>query len=166
MSEALHVPKELDREDRYAVLMPQWLTLIAGEPNRIANLANLAAAIYVGMEWHWVGFYLVDFRRDELVLGPFQGPISCTRLFHGKGVCASAWDCAEPVIVPDVSVFDGHVACSELTRSECVIPIVVEGQVVAVLDLDSAEERDFSNVDVACLHKLVTAIQNQWGTWE
>lgn len=154
------------REDKYLHELPQWIALVRDEPNGMANLANLAAALFQSFGWHWVGFYLVDANRDELVLGPFQGPVACTRLFHGRGVCAAAWDSKKPQLVPDVHVFPGHVACSAMTQSELVIPIVVHQQVVAVLDIDSASPSDFSEVDVEGLKPLCEFIGDHWNQWE
>lgn len=132
----------------------------------MANLANLAAALFQSFGWHWVGFYLVDRVRDELVLGPFQGPVACTRLVHGRGVCAAAWDSKLPQVVPDVQVFPGHVACSATTQSELVIPIFSNDEVVAVLDIDSAVLSDFSKVDLDGLQPLCDFIGNHWMQWE
>lgn len=166
MSQASHIPDSQDRSATYPSMVRQWCALIDGEHNRMANLANVASGISMAFPWHWVGFYLVDEKRDELVLGPFQGPVACTRLFHGKGVCASAWDSMQPVIVDDVQAFPGHVACSALTVSELVLPLVVEQRVVAVLDIDSIVPANFSQVDVEGFKPLLEAIQNAWMSWE
>lgn len=153
-------------EETYKTLMQQCLALIEGEPNRMANLANLAAALSHATDWHWVGFYLLDERRDELVLGPFQGPVACTRLFRGKGVCAAAWETGLPQIVGNVHEFKGHVACSAATNAELVLPIRVQGRVVAVFDIDSVHFNAFSVADVNALKPLISALENSWNLWE
>ena len=154
------------RSDQYAELGKQWESLFRGERNRIANLANVTAVLKSAFGWHWIGFYLVDFKEDQLVLGPFQGPLACTRLFHGKGVCAAAWDQKRPQLVPNVEEFNGHVACSSLTQSEMVLPIIVDDRVVAVLDIDSEHLADFSNEDLWGLTRLVDCIAEHWDQWE
>lgn len=166
MAETLALAPGASREERYEALSNRWKALLGDEPNRTANLANVAAVLKEAFDWHWVGFYLVDSVRDELVLGPFQGPIACTRLHHGKGVCAAAWDERTVQLVPDVHAFAGHVACSSLTESELVIPLVVEGEVVAVLDIDSVVRDDFSNDDVMGLTPLVDVLTEHWNAWE
>jgi GAF domain-containing protein len=147
MAEEITYDQSLTRKERYTTLLPQVKSLVSGEKSLIANMANVAAVIREAFGFHWVGFYLVE-SADELVLGPFQGPVACTRLRKGKGVCAAAWERAETVIVPDVEAFPGHVACSALSRSEIVVPVFNPvGEVVAVLDIDSSELDDFSTVD-------------------
>ena len=150
----------------YAVLVPQCLALIQGEPSLVANLANLSAALLHATNWHWVGFYLVDEIRDQLVLGPFQGPVACTRLSRGKGVCAAAWETTLPQIVSNVHEFPGHVACSAAANSELVIPIQLNGNVVGVLDIDAVELDAFSSKDVEALTPLIGAIEKSWNEWE
>ncbi len=150
----------------YKTLIPQCLALLKGEPSLVANLANVSAALKQLRGWHWVGFYRVDDARDELVLGPFQGPVACTRLRRGKGVCAAAWETATPQIVPNVHEFLGHVACSNATNSELVIPVETDGRVVAVLDIDSVEFDAFSRSDVEALKPLIEAIEGSWNQWE
>ncbi|MBV41801.1 MAG: hypothetical protein CL834_02090 [Crocinitomicaceae bacterium] len=150
----------------YKTLISQCLALLEGEPSLVANLANLSAALKHSNGWHWVGFYLVDDARDELVLGPFQGPVACTRLHKGKGVCAAAWETATAQIVPNVHEFLGHVACSNDTNSELVIPVQSRGRVVAVLDIDSVEFDAFSSSDVEALKPLIEAIEGSWNQWE
>ena len=140
------------REDQYKVLIPQIKALIDGEPDLVANLANSAAALRQTFDFFWVGFYLV--KNDELVLGPFQGDIACTRIQRGKGVCGSSWDQKQTLLVPDVDLFEGHIACSELSQSEIVVPIVKASTVVAVLDIDSAVKNDFSQTDQQYLEEL------------
>lgn len=152
MAEDLHIDISLGKEERYRQLIPQAEALVAGESNAIANMANLCAALKFGMDFFWVGFYLVD--ADELVLGPFQGPPACTRIKKGKGVCGYAWEKAETVIVPDVDQFPGHIACSSLSKSEIVIPIKKDGKVVAVLDVDSDTLDNFNDTDKIYLEKI------------
>lgn len=164
MSSTLHVPSH--PAERWPALLPQLRALVEGEPHRVANLANLAAALYEAFGWHWVGFYTVDFQRDQLVLGPFQGPVACTRLHHGKGVCAAAWDAVATQHVPDVEAFPGHVACSAATRSEVVVPIRAQGRVVAVLDIDSTQLDGFSADDVAGLEAVAALVETHWDAWE
>src|SRR6476660_3164023 len=134
MAEDLTVIKG-NKTEQYEALIPQIKGLLDGEPDLIANLANTVAALKEQFGWLWVGFYLV--KNDELVLGPFQGPVACTRIKKGRGVCGASWATAEALIVPDVEKFPGHIACSSLSRSEIVLPLWKEGEVVAVLDVDS-----------------------------
>ena len=166
MAETLQFNPNGSREERYADLAKQWTALVQGEPNRVANLANISAVLFEAFNWHWVGFYLVDVERDELVLGPFQGPLACTRLHHGKGVCAAAWDTGAPQIVPDVHAFPGHVACSTLTQSELVLPIRSGNHIVGVLDIDSAQPADFDEKDLHGLASLMDCLSTNWSTWE
>ena len=130
---------------RYAELRPQIEALTAGEPDLTANLANTAAALKEAFDFFWVGFYLV--KGDELVLGPFQGPVACTRIRRGRGVCGASWARAQTLLVPDVEQFPGHIACSSASKSEIVVPISREGNVVAVLDVDSDKPADFDADD-------------------
>ena len=160
------LPHADTRVDLYQALTPQWVALSEGEVNRTANLANLSAAMYAAFDWHWVGFYLVDAQRDELVLGPFQGPVACTRLHHGKGVCAAAWDSKKAQVVDNVHDFPGHIACSALSISELVMPVVVNGEVVAVLDIDSVKVSGFSQVDVDGLTAILHHLAAHWNHWE
>ena len=166
MAETLALAPGASRGERYEALSNRWKALLGNEPNRMANLANASAVLKEAFDWHWVGFYLVDAKRDELVLGPFQGPLACTRLYHGKGVCAAAWDEATAQVVPDVNAFEGHVACSSLTESELVIPIVVDDEVVAVLDIDSTKPDDVSEADVKGLAPLVDLLAKNWNALE
>ncbi len=134
------------KEDKYRELLPQLEALVAGEDNLIANLANVCAALKMTFDWLWVGFYLVD--GEELVLGPFQGPIACTRISYGKGVCGNAWAQRTTQLVPDVEQFPGHIACSSSARSEIVVPLKKQsGQVIAVLDIDSVNLAEFDDCD-------------------
>lgn len=144
------------KEEQYISLIPQVKGLLEGEPDLVANLANIAAALKEQFGWFWVGFYLV--KEDELVLGPFQGPVACTRIRKGRGVCGSSWDKAETLIVPDVEKFPGHIACSSLSRSEIVVPIIREGKVLGVLDVDSSELDSFDETDKAYLEQIIQLI--------
>jgi L-methionine (R)-S-oxide reductase len=153
MAEELHIPQTATREEVYASLIPQIHALIGGETDVVANLANTAAALKEAFGFFWVGFYMV--KEDELVLGPFQGPIACTRIRMGKGVCGTVWKTGESLIVPNVDEFPGHIACSSASKSEIVIPIKKNGVIIGVLDVDSDELDDFSEVDRIWLEKLV-----------
>ena len=139
---------------RYAELLPQIEVLTAAEPDLTANLANTAAALRQAFGFFWVGFYLV--KGDELVLGPFQGPIACTRIRRGRGVCGTSWAESRTVLVPDVEEFPGHIACSSDSKSEIVVPVLQNGAVVAVLDVDSDKLNDFDHDDQAALEQLMT----------
>lgn len=141
---------------RYESLLPQIRGLVEGETDLVANLANIAAALKEQFNWLWVGFYLV--KGDQLVLGPFQGPIACTRIRKGKGVCGASWEKAQTLIVPDVEAFPGHIACSGLSRSEIVVPVFQSGAVAGVLDIDSVELNDFDEEDQRWLEELVRVI--------
>ena len=147
---------EGSKAEIYQSLLPQIKALIDGEPDLVANLANIAAALKEQFNWLWVGFYLV--KDDELVLGPFQGPIACTRIRYGKGVCGSSWQKAETLIVPDVEKFPGHIACSSLSRSEIVVPIIRNDKVVGVLDVDSELLGQFDETDKKNLEHLISLI--------
>ena len=151
-----------NKETLYRELLTEVGGLVDGESDEIANMANIAAAIHAKMGFHWTGFYRVcptpDGSGEELVLGPFQGPVACTRIRYGRGVCGTAWKEARTLIVPDVEQFPGHIACSALSRSEIVIPIVRKGAVVAELDIDSAELDTFDAVDERYLTVLLTSL--------
>lgn len=144
------------KQEQYETLLPQIVALMDGEPDLIANLANVAAALTTQFQWLWVGFYLV--KKDELVLGPFQGPIACTRIKKGRGVCGTAWEKAATLIVPNVEEFPGHIACSSLSKSEIVVPIIVNNEVMGVLDVDSADLNSFDTTDQLFLEKIIAAI--------
>ncbi len=144
------------KTEQYESLLPQIKGLLDGEPDLIANLANVAAALKEQFGWLWTGFYLV--KNDELVLGPFQGPVACTRIRKGKGVCGTSWAEARTLIVPDVEKFPGHIACSSLSRSEIVVPVLRNGKVVAVLDVDSSEYDQFDSTDQVYLEQIVNLI--------
>ncbi len=156
MSEELQIIKG-NKEEEYLSLLPQIKALIEGEEELIANLANITAALKQQFNWFWVGFYLV--KNDELVLGPFQGPIACTRIRYGKGVCGSSWQLSKTLIVPDTEKFSGHIACSSLSKSEIVIPLIRNNQVVAVLDIDSELLNHFDETDKIYLEEIVAMIQ-------
>ena len=140
------------KEERYATLLPQLQSLVEGESDVIANMANVAACIMDTFHFWWVGFYRVI--DEVLVLGPFQGPLACTRIKRGKGVCGTAWDKAETIVVEDVDKFPGHIACSSLSRSEIVVPIIKDGEVIAVLDIDSEHLNTFDAIDKEWLEKV------------
>lgn len=147
------------KENQYQSLMPQVVALIEGETDLIANMANICAALKVQFNFLWIGFYLV--KKDELVLGPFQGPVACTRIAFGKGVCGSSWEEKKTIIVPDVERFPGHIACSSLSRSEIVIPLIENEQVVAVLDVDSDQLNQFDNTDKRYLEEISNLLLNK-----
>lgn len=144
------------KEEIYQSLIPQIKGLLDGEPDLIANLANVCAALKEQFGWLWVGFYLV--KSDELVLGPFQGPVACTRIKKGRGVCGTSWQKAETLIVPDVEKFPGHIACSSLSRSEIVVPIIRNNEVVGVLDVDSELPDQFDETDQKFLEEIISLI--------
>ncbi len=145
-----------DKKTQYESLLPQIQGLVTGEPNLIANLANIAAALKEQFNWFWVGFYWIQ--DDELVLGPFQGPVACTRIKKGRGVCGSAWEKASTIIVEDVEKFPGHIACSSLSKSEIVVPVFKEGKIIGVLDVDSRELSQFDTTDQVYLEQIVALI--------
>ncbi|MBS1626377.1 MAG: GAF domain-containing protein [Bacteroidetes bacterium] len=151
------------KEEQYQNLVPQIKGLLSGECDLIANLANVCAALKEQFNWFWIGFYLVkksiDNRQDELVLGPFQGPVACTRIKKGRGVCGTSWANTETIIVEDVEKFPGHIACSSLSKSEIVIPIIKKNNVIAVLDIDSNELNTFDEVDKKFLQQIVALIE-------
>src|SRR5690242_9107819 len=141
------------KEAQYQSIIPQIKALIEGEPDLIANLANTVAALKEQFGWLWIGFYIV--KKDELVLGPFQGPVACTRIRKGKGVCGTSWSEARTLIVPDVEKFPGHIACSSLSKSEIVVPVIFNNEVVAVLDADSEHYNHFDSTDQLYLEKII-----------
>ena len=149
--------KKADKDTTYAELLEEIQALTATESDDIANMANIAAAIHAKMGFHWTGFYRVI--GDELVLGPFQGPVACTRIRYGRGVCGTAWKEARTLIVPDVDQFPGHIACSALSRSEIEIPILRDGVVWGELDIDSAELDTFDAVDEQYLTQILTPLR-------
>lgn len=153
MSEDLSIIKGT-KEEQYISLIPQINGLLEGEEDLVANLANVAAALREQFGWFWVGFYLV--KKDELVLGPFQGPVACTRIKKGRGVCGASWAEEKTLIVPDVEKFPGHIACSSLSKSEIVVPIIKDNNVVAVLDVDSELLNQFDTTDQQYLEQIVS----------
>lgn len=155
MSEELLVIKG-SKQQQYESFLPQANALIEGEIDLIANLANITAALKEQFNWLWIGFYLV--KNDELVLGPFQGPIACTRIKKGRGVCGTAWAQAATIVVPDVDKFPGHITCSSLSKSEIVVPLLQQNKVVAVLDVDSVDLDTFDETDKYYLEELVSNI--------
>ncbi|MDR1762818.1 MAG: GAF domain-containing protein [Dysgonamonadaceae bacterium] len=152
MSENLIIPISASKQEKYEALLPQIAALTEGESNLIANLANTAAALKQAFDFLWVGFYLV--RGDELVLAPFQGPVACTRIAFGRGVCGTAWKERRPIIVPDVEQFPGHIACSSLSRSEIVVPLFSGNEITGVLDIDSEQVSAFDETDKIYLEKI------------
>lgn len=155
MSEDLHIIAG-SKSQQYASLLPQVRALVEGESDGVSNLANIAAALKEQFGWLWVGFYLV--KNGELVVGPFQGPVACTRIRKGKGVCGASWQEARTLIVPDVEAFPGHIACSSQSRSEIVVPIFYQGEVIGVLDVDSVALDSFDEEDQRWLEDVVKAI--------
>ncbi len=152
MADSLILSSQASKKEKYEQLLPQISALIEGEVSTVANMANTAAALRQAFGFFWVGFYLVE--GNELVLGPFQGEIACTRIGFGKGVCGSAWKQNETIIVPNVDEFPGHIACSSASKSEIVVPISVDGKTVAVLDVDSDKLDDFTLDDKLGLERL------------
>jgi L-methionine (R)-S-oxide reductase len=155
MAEDLHVIQGT-KEDQYRSLLPQIKGLLEGETDLIANLANVVAALKEQFKWLWIGFYLA--KNNELVVGPFQGPVACTRIKKGRGVCGTSWAEAKTIIVADVEKFPGHIACSSLSRSEIVVPVIRNNEVVAVLDVDSEAPDHFDETDKKYLELVINEI--------
>jgi L-methionine (R)-S-oxide reductase len=155
MSEDLQIASG-SKTEKYESIIPQIKALVEEEPDLIANLANLTAALKEQFGWLWVGFYLV--KKDQLVLGPFQGPIACTRIAKGKGVCGTCWEKEKPVIVANVEDFPGHIACSSSSKSEIVLPVIRNGKVLAVLDVDSEQLNQFDKTDQHYLEEVIASI--------
>lgn len=150
------------KQEQYESLLPQIKGLLDGEQDITANMANIAAALKEQFGWLWVGFYIVrpvSGKDDELVLGPFQGPVACTRIRKGRGVCGTSWSEARTLIVPDVEQFPGHIACSSLSKSEIVVPLFHNGEVTGVLDADSVGYNEFDETDREYLEKITTLLQ-------
>ena len=145
------------KAEQYQSLIPQIKELLDGESDLIANMANVIAALKEQFGWLWVGFYIV--KGEELVLAPFQGPVACTRIKRGRGVCGSSWAQAKTLIVPDIEKFPGHIACTSLSKSEIVIPVIRNNEVVAILDVDSNEYDQFDTTDQRYLEEIVTLIE-------
>lgn len=151
MSEELNI-SEGSKTEKYTTLLPQIQSVVSGEPDMIANMANVASMLHETFCFWWTGFYrVVD---GVLVLGPFQGPLACTRIKKGKGVCGTAWAEQQTVVVPDVDAFPGHIACSSLSRSEIVVPVKRDGEVIAVLDIDSKDLNTFDSTDKKYLEQI------------
>ncbi len=155
MSEDLSI-QQGTKEEQYESLLPQIAALLEGEPDLVANMANTVAALKEQFGWLWIGFYVV--KNDELVLAPFQGPVACTRIKKGRGVCGTSWEQAATLVVPDVEKFPGHIACSSLSRSEIVVPVIRNGEVVAVLDADSDTVSAFDDTDSLYLEKIIALV--------
>lgn len=153
MAESLEIIGN-SKEEKYQSLLPQIKSLLEGESDMIANMANICAALKYGFNYLWVGFYLI--KENQLVLGPFQGPIACTRINMGKGVCGTAWKNNETIIVDDVDQFPGHIACSSLSKSEIVLPIYnTQNEIIGVLDIDSECYQSFDNIDKLYLNQII-----------
>ena len=155
MAEDLHIATG-NKTLQYESIIPQIIGLLEGETDKVANLANTCAALKEQFGWFWVGFYMV--KDEELVLAPFQGPVACTRIKKGRGVCGTSWSTASTLIVPDVEKFPGHIACSSVSRSEIVVPIIRNNKVIGVLDVDSEEYDKFDQVDQKYLEQIVDLI--------
>ena len=159
MAEEIHITAT-DKRGKYEEILPQIESLVAGEQDLIANLGNVAAVLRETFGWFWVGFYLV--KGEQLVLGPFQGPLACTRIGYGKGVCGASWSQGATIVVPDVEAFPGHISCSSASRSEIVLPIYDRGgKVVAVLDADSSALAEYDATDAEMLEKLAAMLVGQ-----
>ncbi|MDD4515086.1 GAF domain-containing protein [Massilibacteroides sp.] len=156
MAEDLIISKG-SKSEKYEELIPQIRALILYESDSIANMANVVAALKQTFDFFWVGFYIL--REDQLVLGPFQGPIACTRIKKGRGVCGTAWEKGETIVVPDVDQFPGHIACSSLSKSEVVIPLFDDDEFIGVLDIDSDKVNDFTQEDVFYLEQIVGLLE-------
>lgn len=155
MAEHLEIPQG-GKEEKYEALIPQLRSLLQGETDAVANMANTAAALKQAFGFFWVGFYRVE--GEELVLSPFQGPIACTRIRYGKGVCGTSWKEERTIVVPDVDLFPGHIACSSASRSEIVVPVFRDGRVTAVLDIDSDTVSSFDETDARYLEQICTLL--------
>lgn len=149
----------MNKKEKYAEVFRMIQSVVEGESDMVANMANTAALLHEEFGFWWTGFYRVEQESDQLVLGPFQGPVACTRIRFGKGVCGTAWERAETVIVPDVHKFPGHIACSSASNSEIVVPVFQGKKVIAVLDIDSTEFNTFDRTDKEWLEKIVSLIR-------
>lgn len=158
MAEELIISASRDKAEKYEMLIPQIEALVADEKDLVANLSNIAAALRQTMDFFWVGFYIV--RQGQLVLGPFQGPIACTRIDFGKGVCGTCWKEKRTILVPDVDAFPGHIACSSASKSEIVVPGFRQGEVALVLDVDSDKLNDFDQIDLKSLEKVMSIVSD------
>lgn len=155
----LYISSTLSKEEKYVSLLPQLRGLLEGEDDMVANLANISAALKQSFSFFWVGFYIV--KNDELVLGPFQGTVACTRIRYGKGVCGTAWKEKQTIIVEDVNKFPGHIACDAASQSEIVIPLFSQNNVVAVLDIDSEHLCHFDETDALYLQQIVKLLEEK-----
>jgi GAF domain-containing protein len=153
MTEEINLPKNANKEEIYKALLPQVKALLSGEEDLVANMANMSAVLKEAFGFFWVGFYNV--KKGELVLGPFQGPVACTRIQKGKGVCGKAWESGETQLVPDVNAFPGHIACSASSQSEIVVPVSKVNEIIAVLDIDSDQLDTFDAMDQKYLEEMV-----------
>ena len=158
MAEDLTITTSIDKAEQYQSLIPQIKGLITGETDQVANLANITAALKEQFNWFWVGFYLV--KQEELVLGPFQGPVACTRIKKGRGVCGVSWERAEVIVVPDVDEFPGHIACASASRSEIVLPLYKGKEIIGVLDVDSEYLAHFDEVDAKYLQQILELLND------
>ncbi|MCZ4222825.1 GAF domain-containing protein [Pedobacter rhodius] len=158
MAEDLIITRNTSKENQYKSLIPQIEGLLYGETDFVANMANVSAALKEQFNWFWVGFYLV--KNDELVLGPFQGPVACTRIKKGKGVCGASWAQSQTLIVPDVDEFPGHIACASASKSEIVLPLIKNGEVIGVLDVDSEFLSHFDTTDQIYLEQIISVLLN------
>ena len=157
MAQQLHIPQNATKAEKYEALYPQMQALLDTETDIVANMANFVAVLREAFGFFWVGFYVV--KNNQLVLAPFQGPVACTRIPFGKGVCGTAWKQRQTIVVPDVEQFPGHIACSALSRSEIVVPVWKDNEVVAVLDVDCTELNTFDEIDAEWLEKFVTLLR-------
>jgi GAF domain-containing protein len=163
VAESIELNKGLTKEEKYKALLPQLAALIEGENDLIANVANIVAGLKEAFDFFWIGIYFVKSEggKEQLVLGPFQGPVACVRIEKGKGVCGTSWSKKQPIIVDDVDQFPGHIACSALSRSEIVIPILKEEEVVAVIDVDSTFKSAFDEIDEKYLKQVAKLISGK-----
>lgn len=159
MANKLNILKNVSRKDQYENIIPQIKALIQPEQDTIANMANISAVLKEAFGFLWIGFYIV--KKEELVLGPFQGPVACTRIKYGKGVCGTAWKEKRTVVVPDVEDFPGHIACNSSSRSEIVVPIVKQNVIIGILDIDSEHLNDFTECDAKYLEEIAGILTNQ-----
>lgn len=160
MAEELFIPVDSSKEEKYRAIIPQMRALVEGESNRIANVSNIIAVLKEAFGFWWQGVYMVE--KDELVLGPFQGPVACTRIAMGKGVCGTAWEKAQTILVEDVEAFPGHIACSAASKSEIVVPIKQNEIVIGVLDVDSEFLSHFDETDKKYLEEVASIIAQIW----
>lgn len=158
MAEDLIINRNSDKQAQYQSLIPQIKALIDTETDLVANLANIAAALKEQFQWFWIGFYLV--KGDELVLGPFQGPVACTRIKKGRGVCGASWQQNKTLIVPDVEAFPGHIACASASKSEIVLPLYRKNEIIGVLDVDSEYLAHFDDVDGIYLEQIINFLND------